>query len=111
LPACPSAFIPAREHEVDNALLGDDDEAVEMLRRAIALNPDYPPCHLGLAAAYGMQGRLGEARAALAAYLRCGTPTVSIALLRARSLSKHPVYLVQRERLYEGLRRAGMPEE
>ena len=69
-------------------LLGDDDEAIEMLRRAIALNPDYPPCHLGLAAAYGMQGRLDEARAALAAYLRCGTPTVSIALLRARSLSK-----------------------
>ncbi|MBD0272046.1 MAG: winged helix-turn-helix domain-containing protein [Acetobacteraceae bacterium] len=92
-------------------LLKDDDGAVEMLRRAIALNADYPPCHLGLAAAYGMSGRVDEARAALAAYLRTGTPTVTIALLRARSFSKHPVWLAQRERLYEGLRRAGMPEE
>jgi adenylate cyclase len=92
-------------------LLGDDDGAVEMLRRAIALNPDYPACHLGLAAAYGMQGRADEAKAALAAYLRCGTPAVSVALLRERSLSRHPTFLAQRERLYEGLRRAGMPDE
>jgi TolB-like protein/DNA-binding winged helix-turn-helix (wHTH) protein/Tfp pilus assembly protein PilF len=91
-------------------LLGDDEGAVEMLRRAIALNPDYPHCHLGLAAACGMLGHLDEAQAALAAYLRCGTVTASLAVLRERSLSKHPVYLAQRERLLEGLRRAGMPE-
>ena len=92
-------------------LLGDDDGAIEMLRRAIALDADYPPCHLGLAAAYGLKGRADEAKAELAAYLRTGTPAVTIAILRARSLSKHPVYLAQRERLLEGLRGAGMPGE
>jgi hypothetical protein len=30
--------------------------------------------------------------------------------LRANALSADPVYMAQRERLYEGMRRAGMPE-
>jgi hypothetical protein len=32
-------------------------------------------------------------------------------LLRAHAQSVHPVYLAQRERLYEGMRRAGLPEK
>jgi hypothetical protein len=31
--------------------------------------------------------------------------------LRANALSTHPIYMAQRERLYEGMRRAGMLEE
>lgn len=92
-------------------LLGDDEGAIEMLRRAIALNADYSPCYLGLAAAYGMQGRVEEARTALEAYLRTSAPARTIALVRARGQSNHPVYLTRRERLFEGLRRAGMREE
>jgi len=92
-------------------LLGDDDGAIEMVRKAIALNPNYSPAYLCLTAAHGMQGRMEAARAALAAYLQTGTPTSTIALVRARPLSTHPNYLVQRERIYEGLRKAGMPEE
>jgi adenylate cyclase len=64
-----------------------------------------------LTAAYGMRGRIEEAREALAAYLRTGTPTNTIALVRARVISTHPVFMAQRERLCEGLRKAGMPEE
>jgi adenylate cyclase len=91
-------------------LLGEDDGAIEMVRKAIALNPNYSPSYLSylcLTAALGMQGRIEAARAALAAYLQTGTPTSTIARLRAHPLSSHPNYLVQRERIYEGLRKAG----
>ena len=84
-----------------------------MLRKGIALSPNYSQAHLFLTAAYGLQGRVDEARTALAAYLRTGTPTHTIALVRGRavSTSTHPVYVAQLERLYQGLRKAGMPEE
>jgi TolB-like protein/class 3 adenylate cyclase/Tfp pilus assembly protein PilF len=92
--------------------LGDDDGAIEALRQGIALNHDFSLSHLYLAAAHGLQGRIEEARAALAAYLRTGAPNTSIALVRTRgAMSAHPLYLAQRERLYEGLRKAGLPEE
>ena len=58
-----------------------------------------------------MQGRLEEAREALAAYLRTSPTVNTISKLRANAQSSHPVYLAQRERLYEGMRRSGMAEE
>ena len=92
-------------------LLGHDDQAIEVLRKSTALNPGYPPANLFLTAAYAMQGRVEEARAALAVYLRSNPAVNTIALLRANAQSTHPIYLTQRDRLYEGMRRAGMPEE
>ena len=92
-------------------LLGNDDQATEMLRKSIGLNPGYAPAHLFLTAAYAMQDRVEEARTALAAYLRTNPAANTIALLRANAQSAHPVYLAQRGRLYEGMRRAGVPEE
>jgi hypothetical protein len=64
-----------------------------------------------LTAAYAMQDRIEEAHDAHAAYLRTNPAVNTITLLRANALSTHPVYMTQRERLYEGMRRAGMPEE
>ena len=87
-----------------------DAQAVQMLRKALDLNPGYTPAHLFLTAAYGMQDRLEEAREALAAYLRTKPSANTITLLRANSQSTHPVYMAQRERLYEGMRRAGLRE-
>jgi TolB-like protein/class 3 adenylate cyclase/tetratricopeptide (TPR) repeat protein len=92
-------------------LLGNDDQAVEMLRKSIALNPGYAPAHLFLTAAYALQDRIEEAHEAHAAYLRANPAVYTITLLRANALSTHPIYRAQRERLYEGMRRAGMPEE
>jgi TolB-like protein/class 3 adenylate cyclase/tetratricopeptide (TPR) repeat protein len=92
-------------------LLGNDDQAAEMLRKSIALNPGYSPAHLFLTAAYAMQDRIEEAHDAHAAYLRTNPAVNTITLLRANALSTHPVYMAQRERLYEGMRRAGMLEE
>ncbi len=91
-------------------LLGDDDRAIEMLRKALALSPNYSAAHLILVAAYGMLGRIDEANAALAAYLGTGATANTIALLRARSPSTHPAEM-QHNRVYEGLRKAGMPEQ
>jgi hypothetical protein len=70
-------------------LLGDDEGAIEMLRTAVSLSPSYSPAYLGLAAAYGLLDRLDEARSVSAAYLRTGTPTNTIALVRARETSTH----------------------
>jgi len=91
-------------------LLGDDVRAIEMLRKAIGLSPNYSLAHLCLAAAYGIQGRLDEARAALANYLRTGPSARTISEIQLLRPSKNPSYLAQCERLYEGLRKAGMPE-
>jgi TolB-like protein/cytochrome c-type biogenesis protein CcmH/NrfG len=91
-------------------LLGDDVRAIEMLRKGISLSPNYSLAHLCLAAAHGMQGRVDEASAALANYLRTGPSTRTISELRLLRPSKNPSYLAQCERLYEGLRKAGMPE-
>jgi hypothetical protein len=81
-----------------------------MLRKAIGLSPNYSLAHLCLAAAYGIQGRLDEARAALANYLRTGPSARTISEIQLLRPSKNPSYLAQCERLYEGLRKAGMPE-
>jgi adenylate cyclase len=63
-----------------------------------------------LSAAYALQDRIDEAQEAHAAYLRTNPVATTITLLRANALSADPVYMAQRERLYEGMRRAGMPE-
>lgn len=90
---------------------GHDAEAIDVLRKSLALNPGYSPARLFLTAAYAMQGHLGAAREALAAYLRTNPIANTITLLRENAQSTHPVYLAQRERLYDGMRRAGLPEE
>ena len=55
-------------------------------------------------------GRLDEARAADKAGLSLD-PTFTISRFRAGPASDNPTYLAQRERIYEGMRKAGVPEE
>ena len=66
--------------------------------------------HFYLAAALARLGRLHEAREAARAGLELN-PSFTIARLRSLAFSDHPVYLAGRERVYEGLRIAGLPEE
>ncbi|MEK9283549.1 MULTISPECIES: tetratricopeptide repeat protein [unclassified Bradyrhizobium] len=91
-------------------LLGDDVRAIEMLHKATGLSPHYSLAHLCLAAAHGIQGRVDEASAALANYLRTSPSARTISAIQLLRPSKNPSYLAQCERLYEGLRKAGMPE-
>lgn len=94
-------------------LLGRDEEAIAALRAAIDSNAADISDYAVLAAAYALAGRNEEARAALAQYTRF-RPGETVATFR--NLSPVPLQLTdpsyqrQRERLKEGLRKAGMPD-
>ena len=81
-----------------------------MLRRAIDTNRNHPMAHLSLAAALAHLGRLDEARAAAQAGLALN-PTFTISRTRAGAASDNPTFLAQRERIFDGMRKAGVPEE
>jgi tetratricopeptide (TPR) repeat protein len=95
---------------VAKLVLCRDKEAVSRLRSAIEFNRNYPMAHLWLAAALAHLGRLAEARASAQAGLALH-PSFTIARFRAGASSDNPIYLAQRERLFDGLRNAGVPEE
>jgi TolB-like protein len=88
---------------------GADAEAIVWLRRSVEANRNHPGAHFNLAAALALVGELDEARAAAQAGLALN-PSFSIRRSRANAPSSHPVYLAGRERVYEGLRIAGVPE-
>ncbi|HXD42834.1 MAG TPA: winged helix-turn-helix domain-containing protein [Ramlibacter sp.] len=90
-------------------LLGHDDQAVVWLSRGADGNPKNPYARVSLAGALGAAGRIDEARRQVSEIQRL-RPDLTIARLRAAQASDHPTYLRQRERIYDGLRRAGMPE-
>jgi TolB-like protein/class 3 adenylate cyclase len=90
-------------------LLGQNEAAAAWLRRAIEANRNFPNQHAWLAAALAHLGRLDEARAAAQVALALD-PACAISRFRTGVLSDNPIHLAQRERLYEGLRKAGVPE-
>jgi TolB-like protein/class 3 adenylate cyclase/Tfp pilus assembly protein PilF len=89
--------------------LGKDEEAVAWFRRAIDVNRNFAFTHLSLAAALTHLGRIEEARTAAKAGLVM-EPSFTIGRFSAGARSDNPVYLAGRERIYEGMRRAGIPE-
>ena len=90
--------------------LGNDEEAVAWLRRSIETNRNHSTSHFFLAAAQAHLGRMSEAQAAAKAGLALN-PTFTICRFRAGAFSDNPTYLAQRERFYDGMRKAGVPEE
>ena len=90
--------------------LGADEEAVALFRRSIDINRNYPLSQLYGAAALALVGRLDEARAETKSALAIA-PHYSLARFRNFAESDNPVFLRQRERIAEGLRKAGVPEE
>jgi TolB-like protein/class 3 adenylate cyclase len=90
-------------------LLGADTEAVTWLRRSIEANRSYPLAHFLLAAALALLGQLDQARAAAQAGLTLD-PTFTIRRYRANAPSDNPNFLAARQRFYEGMRTAGVPE-
>jgi class 3 adenylate cyclase/Flp pilus assembly protein TadD len=96
------------------------DRAIDWARRSIAINPNYfPDAHVILVAALALADRDVEAREALQQYLALPSSASlkTIAAWNARYRSKvseqhpDPRFLEMNERSYEGLRKAGMPEE
>jgi TolB-like protein/DNA-binding winged helix-turn-helix (wHTH) protein len=89
--------------------LGRDDEAASWLARAIETGTPVALHHAYLASALALAGRASEAQAALAEFRRA-RPTATIDRLRAQALSTEPAFIAQRQRLYQGLRVAGLTE-
>ena len=89
--------------------LGADVEAVAWLRRSIEANRNHPVPHCFLAAALALLGSLDEARAAAQVGLVLN-PTFTLRRFRSSAKSNNPAYLAGRERVYEGMRIAGVPE-
>ena len=89
--------------------IGVDEEAVARFRRSVEINRNHPRTHFFLAAALAHLGRLDEARSAVQAGLAL-SPSFTIRRFRAGALGDNPTYLAGRERTYEGMRTAGVPE-
>jgi Flp pilus assembly protein TadD len=92
--------------------LGSYEQAVAWCRRAIEANRNHPQVHFVLGRTLAQLGRLDEARSAVKAGLALN-PAYSISRARAAwtAMSDDPTYLAQTERILEGLRKAGLPEE
>ena len=89
--------------------LARDEEAAAWFRRAIEANRNFAFTHLSLAAALAHLGTTDAVRAAGRSGLSL-EPGFTIGRFRAGARSDDPVYLRGRERIYEGMRRAGIPE-
>jgi tetratricopeptide (TPR) repeat protein len=89
--------------------LGADEEAARWLLRSIEINRNLAFTHLFLAAALARLGRFADVRSAVQAGLALA-PGFTITRFRGGAESDNPVFLKQRERIYEGLRLAGVPE-
>jgi TolB-like protein/class 3 adenylate cyclase len=88
------------------------EQAVAWCRRSIEANRNYPLAHFWLAAALAQLGRLDEARSTVKAGLVL-SPVFTVSRARAAwmAFSDDPTYLTQLEPIFEGLRKAGVPEQ
>ncbi|UEM17500.1 adenylate/guanylate cyclase domain-containing protein [Bradyrhizobium barranii subsp. barranii] len=89
--------------------LNADAEAVAWFRRSLEAKRNYPITHFGLAAVLALLGSLDEARAAAKAGLALD-PSFTIRRFRLGAASDNPTHLAGRERVYEGMRLAEVPE-
>jgi TolB-like protein/Tfp pilus assembly protein PilF len=111
-PPDPYLYVFYAQEGLAHIMLRQDDRAIACLRRAVANNPEFPTPVAYLAATLALTGQDAEARQTLKQYLSLrGTKTRTIAAWRAMAYSDNPIYLALRERIHEGLRKVGMPEE
>jgi TolB-like protein/cytochrome c-type biogenesis protein CcmH/NrfG len=109
-PPDPYCYVFYAQQGLAHIMLHQDDHAVECLRRAVANNPQFPTPVAYLAAALALTGQETEARETLKRYLAVRTTqTKTIARWREMAYSDNPTYLKFRERIHEGLLKAGMP--
>jgi TolB-like protein/class 3 adenylate cyclase len=92
--------------------LGSYEQAAAWFRRAIEDNRNYPIPYFLSAAGLAQLGRLDDAHSAVKAGLALN-PTFAISRARAAwtAMSDNPTYLAQLEPIFDGLRKAGVPEQ
>ncbi len=92
--------------------LGSFEQTVAWCRRAIEANRNYPRAYFELAAALAQLGRIDEAQSAAKAGLALNR---AYTISRARALwttwSDDPTFLAGVQRILDGLRKAGVPEQ
>ena len=84
-------------------------EAVAWLRQSIEANRNYALAQFNLAAGLAHLGRMEEAQSAAKAGLALDSAK-TIRSWRARNAGGHPAFLAQQERIFDGMRMAGVPE-
>jgi len=93
--------------------MGEDAQAVEVLRLALDSNPNHRRCKALLAAAQALAGDIGGAKLQMAEFAGLDPGLTARRFARERSSvpleAVSQVYLSQNERILEGLRLAGMP--
>jgi TolB-like protein/Tfp pilus assembly protein PilF len=107
-PRDPTAYVWMAGAGVAKLFVGADEAAEAWLRRAIDNNRNQAIAHFWLAAALAFLGRIDEARAATQAGLALD-PAFTVARFRSAPATDNPVYLRQRERVCDGMRKAGVP--
>jgi tetratricopeptide (TPR) repeat protein len=90
--------------------LGKEEEALAWLRRSTEINTNYPISHFFLAAALARLGRLLDAQSEVRA-AHAINPTFTIARFRASAPSDNPIVVAGLDRVVDGLRKAGVPEQ
>ena len=90
--------------------LGAYEEATDLFRRSIDDSRNYPLNHFYNASALVHLGRQREAKAEVKAGLTWA-PKLNLHRSRGCPESDNPVYLAQRERVTQGMLRAGVPEK
>jgi len=93
-------------------LLGDADQAIELLLKARTSNPSLFYVYLWLAGAFGLKGDLREAKNALAQALTLKPEINSFTRLREYQpwITNPPFWALREKSVNIGLRRAGFPE-
>lgn len=86
-----------------------DDTAYAQMRQATISSPQNSFAFLWLAAIDALHGRSEQARSNLAEYQK-RTPSPTISSLKASEPSRHPAFWQERNRFYDGLKLAGLPE-
>ena len=90
--------------------LGAFEEAARWLSQSVGANPNSPAAHILLAAALSQLGQVEAAQAEARIGLVLD-PTFTIRRFRDLAVSDNPIFLKQRRNIYEGMRKAGFPEQ
>ena len=107
-----TAYVSLTHEGLARNHLGSWEQAVAWCRRAIEANRNYPRAYFQLALALAQLDRLAEAHSAVKAGIAINPSfTVSRARVNWTALSDDPTYLAQLEPIFDGLRKAGVPEQ
>ena len=87
------------------AYSGQHEKAIALWTEAIDRNPDYFFAHLGLALTYQLSGKEDKAQKAASEVLRL-KPNLTISKIKKGPATKN----IDRERMHDALRKAGIPE-